>query len=73
MMLEICLVFPLYLTIFVIFYRFRRIIKAMAEIDEILCAENDNTSEEVSENNKRDFFFRNLAIRCFNQTDIEHT
>ena len=42
--------------IFVIFYRFRHIIKVMSDIDEILCVENDNNSEEVSvSDNKRDF------------------
>ena len=56
MLLEICLIFPLYLMIFVIFYRFRHIIKVMSDIDEILCAENDITSEEVSVSyDKRDF------------------
>ena len=50
MMLEICLVFPLYLTIFVIFYRFRRIIKAMAEM----------FSPKNSEINKREVLIKKV-------------
>ena len=45
--------------IFVIFYRFRNIIKMASDINEFLCVENDNNSEEVSvSDNKRDFLIQ---------------
>ena len=58
MLLEICLILPIYLLIFVIFYRFRNIIKMASDINEFLCVENNNDSEEVSDNNKRDFLIQ---------------
>ena len=60
MLLEICSILPIYILIFVIFYRFRNIIKVMSDIDEILCVENNDNSEEVpdSDNNKRDFLIQ---------------
>ena len=49
MIFQVLLILPLYVGIFALFFRFRRIIKAMTEIDEIFSA---MSSEEVS---KRDF------------------
>ena len=51
------LIVPLYLTIFIIFYRFRHIIKVMSNIDEFLSVENNNNSEEVFDI-KRDFLIQ---------------
>ena len=59
MILEICLILPIYILMFVIFYRFRNIIKMASDINEFLCVENDNNSEEVSvSDNKRDFLIQ---------------
>ena len=56
MILEVLLIFPLYAGIFVLFFRFRRIIKAMTEIDEIFSA----LSSEDDEVSKRDFLVEKI-------------
>ena len=56
MILEVLLIFPLYAGIFVLFFRFRRIIKAMTEIDEIFSALSSD-DDEVS---KRDFLVEKI-------------
>ena len=56
MILEVLLIFPLYAGIFVLFFRFRRIIKAMTEIDEIFSA----MSSEDDEVSKRGFLVKKI-------------
>ena len=56
MILEVLLIFPLYAGIFVLFFRFRRIIKAMTEIDEIFSA----MSSEDDEVSKRGFLVEKI-------------
>ena len=52
MLFEICLILPLYLTIFVIFYRFRYIIKVMSDLNEMFLPENSeiNTARKLGFN-----------------------
>ena len=53
MLFELLLIFPLYLMLFALFFCFRRIIKAMLEIDEIFSAmSSEDSADEVS---KQDF------------------
>ena len=58
-MIEILLILPLYIGIFVTFFRFHRIIKAMTDIDELfapLSPDVDQESEEVETSvSKREF------------------
>ena len=54
MILEVLLIFPLYAGIFVLFFRFRRIIKAMTEIDEIFSALSSEDDD------KRDFLVEKI-------------
>ena len=56
MILEALLIFPLYAGIFVLIFRFRRIIKAMTEIDEIFSA----MSSEDDEISKRGFLVEKI-------------
>ena len=57
MILEVLLIFPLYAAgIFILFFRFRRIIKAMTEIDEIFSA----MSSEDDEVSKRGFLVEKI-------------
>ena len=56
MIFEVLLIFPLYAGIFGIFFRFRRIIKAMTEIDEIF----STLSSEDDEVSKRDFLLEKI-------------
>ena len=48
MMFQVLLILPLYVVIFGFFYRFRRLINAMNEIDEMIFA-NCNLEEEIQE------------------------
>ena len=50
MILEVLLIFPVYLLIFVIFFRYRRYYKVISEIEELF-------SDEVS---KRDFLIEKV-------------
>ena len=56
MIFEVLLIFPLYAGIFGIFFRFRRVIKAMTEIDEIF----STLSSEDDEVSKRDFLLEKI-------------
>ena len=60
MITEVILVLPIYVAIFVMIYRFRNIIKAMTEANDIiseLISETENPAAQ-SDINKRDFFVR---------------
>ena len=54
MIFQVLLIFPLYVGIFALFFRFRFVIKTMTELNEIF---SDMFSEEVS---KRDFLVRKI-------------
>ena len=56
MIFEVLLIFPLYAIIFGIFFRFRRLIKVMTEIDEIF----STLSSEDDEVSKRDFLVEKI-------------
>ena len=56
MILEVLLIFPLYAGIFILFFRFLFVIKAMTEIDEIFSA----MSSEDDEVSKRDFLVEKI-------------
>ena len=51
MIVELLLILPLYIGIFVVFYRFRRIIKAMTEIDNIF----QDVPDTEAQRSKREF------------------
>jgi len=55
MLLAVLLVLPLYIMIFGLFYRFRRLIKAMTEIDEFLAPLPDHDEQESEEASEREF------------------
>ena len=58
MLLEVLLIFPLYMGIFALFFRFRFLIKTMFELNEIFSDMfSENSAEEVS---KRDFLIEKL-------------
>ena len=56
MVLEVLLILPLYKGIFVIHFRFKRVIKAMSEIDGLLNVLLPDTDERDEGENGRDFF-----------------
>ena len=56
MVLEVLLILPSYIGIFVIYFRFKHIIKAMSEIDGLLNVLLPDTDERDEGENGRDFF-----------------
>ena len=64
MILEVLLIFPLYAGIFALFFRFRRIIKAMTEIDEIFSAmsseDDDRLAAQHEQVSKRGFLVEKI-------------
>ena len=67
MILEVLLIFPLYAGVFALFFRFRRIIKAMAEIDEIFSAmsseDDDRLVAQHEQVSKRGFLVEKIKNR----------
>ena len=55
MVLEVLLILPLYIGIFVIYFRFKGVIKAMSEIDGLLNVLLPDTDERDEGENGRDF------------------
>ena len=58
MIFQVLLILPLYVGIFALFFRFRRIIKAMTEIDEMIftnCSLEEETTQEEGDTSKREF------------------
>ena len=54
MITELLLVLPLYLGLFLVWYRFRHLIKIMASVEDVLNDDDDTPEEGFKQHKKRD-------------------
>ena len=77
MLLEVLLIFPLYVGIFIIFYRFKHVIKMMSEIEKLFSDMSSEDSADEIPVDKRDFLTESdkvvekLYEKCVNPPPVK--